>query len=69
MAKQIAGGQTTICGVMIERTLVFGAQKLGDDPGKLKYGVSITDECVGLDETGQMLARLADAAAKRESSR
>lgn len=64
VCRQVAGGETAICGVMIESNLVAGAQKL-DNPNGLVYGQSITDECVGLPETEDMLAALADAAAER----
>jgi 3-deoxy-7-phosphoheptulonate synthase len=64
VSRQVAGGEAAICGVMIESNLVAGAQKLGER-GKLVYGQSITDECVGLPETEDMLATLAAAAAKR----
>jgi 3-deoxy-7-phosphoheptulonate synthase len=43
---------------------VAGNQKLGD-PKDLTYGQSITDECVDVDQTADMLARLADAVGKR----
>jgi 3-deoxy-7-phosphoheptulonate synthase len=60
VCQQIAGGESAIVGVMIESNLVAGAQTL-NDPAKLVYGQSITDECVGLDETEAMLSRLAEA--------
>jgi 3-deoxy-7-phosphoheptulonate synthase len=52
---------------MIESNLVEGNQKL-NKPEDLVYGQSITDECVGLDETESMLAMLSDAAAKRSTA-
>ncbi|HZL08168.1 MAG TPA: 3-deoxy-7-phosphoheptulonate synthase [Candidatus Dormibacteraeota bacterium] len=64
VSHQIAGGEAAICGVMIESNLVAGRQKLGD-PADLVYGQSITDACVGLDETEAMLAELAEASARR----
>ena len=45
----------SIKGVMIESNLVEGNQKIPSDIKKLAYGVSITDECVGWDETEQMM--------------
>jgi 3-deoxy-7-phosphoheptulonate synthase len=65
ICKQVSAGESAICGVMIESNLVAGAQKLGDDPSKLIYGCSITDECVGLDETEAMLSMLSEAESKR----
>jgi 3-deoxy-7-phosphoheptulonate synthase len=44
--------------VMLESNLVAGAQKL--EPGKkLTYGQSITDACIGWDETRDALGELA----------
>jgi 3-deoxy-7-phosphoheptulonate synthase len=66
VAGQIAEGNEHIRGVMIESNLVEGAQEL--KPGKeLVYGQSITDSCVGLDDTAQMLETLAKAAEARIS--
>src|SRR6202047_2933266 len=60
VAGQIAGGDQRIIGVMLESKLVAGAQKLL--PGKeLVYGQSITDGCIGWDETKEALRELAAA--------
>ena len=57
---QIADGDTRIMGVMLESNLVAGAQELVK--GKpLIYGQSITDACIGWDETVQLLRELAAA--------
>ncbi len=47
---QIADGCQSIKGVMLESNLFEGNQKLGD-PKDLRYGVSITDACLGWDTT------------------
>ena len=58
--QQIAAGERRIIGVMLESNLVAGAQKLV--PGKpLVYGQSITDACIGWDETKDALRELAAA--------
>ena len=60
VTEQIQRGEQRIIGVMIESNLVAGAQRL--EPGKpLVYGQSITDECIGLDETVNLLSELAAA--------
>jgi 3-deoxy-7-phosphoheptulonate synthase len=60
VARQIASGSDHILGVMIESNLVAGAQKLV--PGQpLVYGQSITDACIGWDETLMLLRELATA--------
>ncbi len=45
----------SIKGVMIESNLFEGSQKIPVDLKKLVYGVSITDECVGWEETERMM--------------
>ena len=40
---------------MIESNLTSGSQKLNGDSSTLKYGVSITDACIGWDETEELL--------------
>lgn len=68
VAGQIAGGDDRIVGVMIESHLVAGRQDLV--PGVLPvYGQSITDGCIGWDETVAVLDRLAEAVEARRQSR
>ncbi|TCT22044.1 3-deoxy-7-phosphoheptulonate synthase [Thiobaca trueperi] len=64
VAGQIARGDRRIMGVMIESHLVAGSQNPAacDD---LIFGQSITDACVGWDDTGPMLRELAEASARR----
>jgi len=52
--RQRLAGADAIAGMMLESNLVEGQQKLAD-PAKLAYGVSITDGCVGWDETERLL--------------
>jgi 3-deoxy-7-phosphoheptulonate synthase len=60
IAGQIARGGRNIIGVMLESNLMAGAQK--PEPGKpLVYGQSITDACLGWDETVELLRDLAKA--------
>ncbi|KAN0065346.1 3-deoxy-7-phosphoheptulonate synthase [Thecaphora frezii] len=60
VAQQLEAGETAITGVMIESHLNEGKQ--GEPKNgkidELKYGVSITDGCVGWDTTVEMLDRL-----------
>ncbi len=58
IARQIAGGDRRITGVMVESNLVAGRQELG---GALTYGQSVTDGCIGWEETEAVLEMLADA--------
>ncbi|EFW13337.1 Phospho-2-dehydro-3-deoxyheptonate aldolase amt16 [Coccidioides posadasii str. Silveira] len=68
IAAQIAGGETAIMGVMIESHINEGNQPVSPQ-GKagLKYGVSITDACIGWEDTESVLATLADAVKKRQA--
>lgn len=61
---QISNGSYSIRGVMIESHLLEGKQNINDKP--LIYGKSITDGCVNLQTTEQILNLLADAKRKRE---
>ncbi|MBI2296070.1 MAG: 3-deoxy-7-phosphoheptulonate synthase AroG [Betaproteobacteria bacterium] len=64
VARQIAGGEERIVGVMAESHLKAGRQDL--IPGKeLAYGVSITDGCIGWDDSRKLLEVLADAVGRR----
>ncbi|HXX19747.1 MAG TPA: 3-deoxy-7-phosphoheptulonate synthase [Candidatus Acidoferrum sp.] len=58
VARQIADGGGHILGVMLESNLVAGAQKLIEGQ-PLVYGQSITDACIGWDETLVLLRELA----------
>ena len=68
IADQIAGGSRSVFGVMVESHLKAGAQKFSagkDDPSKLDYGRSITDACIGWDDSEQVLAILDQAVKAR----
>ena len=68
VAAQVAGGSKAIFGVMIESHLKAGAQKYTagkDDPAKLAYGQSITDACIGWDDSVKVLETLARAVKQR----
>jgi 3-deoxy-7-phosphoheptulonate synthase len=70
VGAQVAGGDARIVGVMVESHLVAGRQDLvAGRP--LAYGQSITDACLGWEDTVQVLEALAAAARERrvETSR
>lgn len=56
VVAQIESGNRSIIGVMLESNLLEGSQKLGED---LRYGVSITDACIGWPETEALLLEMA----------
>jgi 3-deoxy-7-phosphoheptulonate synthase len=67
LCEQIELGQEAIRGVMLESHLVAGNQAL--QPGRvLTYGQSITDACLSLADTGQLLQLLAAAVRKANSA-
>ena len=64
VAGQIGRGDNRIVGVMLESHIHPGRQDLV--PGQaLEYGVSITDACIGWDDTVGVLRELADAVRRR----
>ncbi len=68
IAAQIAGGSRQVFGVMVESHLKEGAQKFS--PGKdsvsaLAYGQSITDACLGWEDSKHTLQLLSEAVAAR----
>jgi 3-deoxy-7-phosphoheptulonate synthase len=68
IADQIAGGSRSVFGVMVESHLKAGAQKFSagkDDPSQLAYGQSITDACIGWDDSEGVLAVLSQAVKAR----
>jgi 3-deoxy-7-phosphoheptulonate synthase len=54
MSQRIAGN-STIVGMMLESNLFPDSQKLNGNLADLKYGVSITDGCIGWDETESLI--------------
>ena len=67
---QLAAGKRCIFGVMVESHLQAGAQKFSpgqDDPARLVYGQSITDACIGWDDSVGVLQILSDAVLARRS--
>lgn len=65
---QIAHGSQHIFGVMVESHLVEGRQDLVEGQAdQLCYGQSITDACIGWEDTEVLLHQLADAVAARRS--
>ncbi|MES2532165.1 MAG: 3-deoxy-7-phosphoheptulonate synthase [Pseudomonadota bacterium] len=68
IAAQLAGGSRSVFGLMIESHLQPGAQKF--TPGKdtlagLEYGKSITDACLGWNDSVQVLDTLSQAVKQR----
>src|SRR5690242_5645556 len=64
VARQVATGEERVIGLMVESHLKAGRQDLV--PGKpLVYGQSITDGCIGWEDSVPLLRNLAEAVRKR----
>lgn len=61
VCEQLAAGERRVFGVMIESNLIEGRQEVAD-PATLTYGQSITDACLGWEDTVTLLEQLAAAA-------
>jgi 3-deoxy-7-phosphoheptulonate synthase len=71
IAGQISGGSRSVFGLMIESHINAGAQKFTagkDDVNKLEYGKSITDACLGWDDSLTSLQVLSDAVKARRKA-
>jgi len=66
VSNQISQGNKNVFGVMVESHLVEGNQKLVEGKTPV-YGQSITDACIGWDDTETMLAQLNDAVVTRRN--
>ncbi len=67
VAAQLAAGEDHIGAVMIESNIHSGNQKCTDKP--LQYGVSVTDACVGWEDTLTILDTLAAGVRARRAAR
>lgn len=70
IAAQIAGGARNVFGLMVESHLFPGAQKFTpgkDDPKALEFGKSITDACLGWDDSLALLESLSASVLARRA--
>lgn len=65
---QIIEGRSSIKGAMIESNLLAGNQSFPQPRERLRYGVSITDACIGWEATEALVRRLHSALPRRISS-
>ena len=61
--NQLLSGEKNIIGIMLESNLVEGNQKISSRD-KLRYGQSITDSCIGWEETENIILDLDDTLKK-----
>jgi 3-deoxy-7-phosphoheptulonate synthase len=64
---QFRGGQHALMGLLIESNLLPGRQDWGVDKG-LQYGVSITDACIGWEETEALLGEITESVRMRAAA-
>jgi 3-deoxy-7-phosphoheptulonate synthase len=63
--QQIRHGNQSLVGVMIESNIVSGNQPIPEDLSKLVYGCSVTDGCIGWEDTATMLRQAHEALLQR----
>lgn len=68
VSAQISGGSDFISGVMIESHLVEGRQDIVDGKAAT-YGQSVTDACIGWEDSEKVLFQLAEAVETRRKNR
>ncbi|RKP23986.1 3-deoxy-7-phosphoheptulonate synthase [Syncephalis pseudoplumigaleata] len=69
LAQQVAAGDASITGVMIESNLVEGRQDVPEEgPAGLTFGQSITDACISFDTTIGVIDQLAAAVRARRAA-
>jgi len=55
LVDQIVRGESALLGWMLESYLEEGRQDVGPDPTTRRYGLSVTDACLGWEETAEVL--------------
>ncbi|MGC4013809.1 MAG: 3-deoxy-7-phosphoheptulonate synthase [Luteolibacter sp.] len=68
LCKQIAEGSKAVTSVMVESNLIEGNQKLGKDLTQLVRGQSVTDACIGWNDTLKVLDAFAEAVRARRTN-
>jgi 3-deoxy-7-phosphoheptulonate synthase len=66
---QSEAGASAIRGLILESNLEEGCQPLAADPTELRYGVSITDPCLGWETTAALVRAAAEAHARTMAGR
>ncbi|MDX2226080.1 MAG: 3-deoxy-7-phosphoheptulonate synthase [Verrucomicrobiae bacterium] len=60
LVEQRKNGDTSIIGAMLESHLHEGSQSIPQDLSQLRYGVSVTDACIGWEKTEELLRHAAE---------
>lgn len=64
VVDQVVWGRNEIKGFMLESNLFSGCQSIPENPKDLQYGVSVTDGCIGWDDTVETLNRVCNVLRK-----
>lgn len=64
VVAQVAKGNRSVVGLMLESNLKEGNQPIPKDLSKLKYGVSVTDACINWETTEELLLEAHKALSK-----
>ncbi|MFQ2067775.1 3-deoxy-7-phosphoheptulonate synthase [Aeromonas veronii] len=67
IADQLGAGSHAIAAIMVESFICEGHQDIGSKP--LRYGQSITDSCIGWEQTRQLLDMMAEGVEARRQQR
>ncbi|WP_323874897.1 3-deoxy-7-phosphoheptulonate synthase [Aeromonas veronii] len=67
IANQLGAGSHAIAAIMVESFICEGRQEIGSKP--LRYGQSITDSCIGWEQTRQLLDMVAEGVEVRRQQR
>ncbi|MGR6751801.1 3-deoxy-7-phosphoheptulonate synthase [Aeromonas veronii] len=67
IANQLGAGSHAIAAIMVESFICEGRQEIGSKP--LRYGQSITDSCIGWEQTRQLLDMVAEGVEARRQQR
>ncbi len=62
---QVLAGSKSICSMMMESHLFAGNQKIPADLSQLKYGVSVTDQCIDWETTEELILKADEKLKKR----
>lgn len=57
LVELMASGESALVGLMLESNLFEGNQSISPNLEDLQYGVSITDKCLGWEETEALILR------------
>ncbi|HHQ4609965.1 TPA: 3-deoxy-7-phosphoheptulonate synthase [Aeromonas veronii] len=67
IADQLGAGSHAIAAIMVESFICEGRQEIGSKP--LRFGQSITDSCIGWEQTRQLLDMVAEGVEARRQQR